>query len=381
MKMTIAVLGLCCVAGAAHAASDPGKLTGDLLKAAGKGDLVKVRALMQSGASVNAQDKDGHTALLRTAQEGRAEVARALLESEADPNLTDKDGKTPLWEAARHEKADVVALLLQHKANVELADKDGDTPLLQAVQKGNASVVEQLLAAGANSRVRGKTGATVLMAAASGGQAEILRTILKRGGDVDELDNDGESALFYAARKGRGVDTLLEAHARVDRLSRSHLTPLMAAAQGGQSEAARALLQAGAQPDLRNDLDKNWTALMYAAKGGASTVVEVLAEAGAHVNAEDTNHDLPIHIAAHQSSGSTVRALVSHGSDVNRRSGSDRKTPLEIAVEGNDRDIASALVDGGACVTPAMTDHATAKKDEKMIAILSAGSGRGCRKP
>ena len=106
-----------------------------------------------------------------------------------------------------------------------------------------------------------------------------------------------------------------------------------------------------------------------------------LAGAGAHVNAEDRAGDTPMHIAARVSNAAVVRALLEHGSDVNRHSGIDRKTPLEIAVEANDRDVAAALVEGGACVTRAMREHAEAKKDEKMIAILEEGHRRDCRRP
>jgi uncharacterized protein len=145
----------------------------------------------------------------------------------------------------------------------------------------------------------------------------------------------------------------------------------MAAAVAGRPEAVRALLRAGAQPDLRNQDDHDWTAIMYAAKGSSSAVIDELADGGAAVNAEDETHDLPIHIAARFSNGSVVHALLVHGSAVNRRSGSDGKTPLEIAVEAGDRDVAAQLLDGRACVTAGMRDHAARKKDEKMIALLS----------
>jgi ankyrin repeat protein len=167
----------------------------------------------------------------------------------------------------------------------------------------------------------------------------------------------------------------------VDHFSRAGLTPLMVAAQASSGSAVRALLEAGAQPDVRNAQDKNWTALMYAVKASSSTVVGDLAGAGAFVNAEDRAGDTPMHMAARVSNASVVRTLLEHGSDVNRHSGIDRKTPLEIAVDENDRDVAAALVEGGACVTDAMREHAEAKKNEKMIAILAEGDRRDCRRP
>jgi hypothetical protein len=73
-------------------------------------------------------------------------------------------------------------------------------------------------------------------------------------------------------------------------------------------------------------------------------------------------------------------ALLSHGSNANWHSGADHKTTLQIAVDENDRDVASALVDGGACVTEAMRERTAAKKNEKMIVILDGGRG-SCHEP
>ena len=221
------------------------------------------------------------------------------------------------------------------------------------------------------------------MAAASGGSAPLVQRVLKLSREVDAEDADGETALFYAARRGKAdaVEVLVAAHPRVDHVSRGGFTPLMRAAQASASGAVRALLEAGALPDLRNAQDKNWTALMYAVKASSSSAVADLAGGGAFVNGEDRAGDTPMHIAARVSNASVVRALLEHGSDVNRHSGIDRKTPLEIAVEANDRDVAAALVEGGACVTRAMRERAEAKKDEKMIAILADGDRRDCRRP
>src|SRR5262249_30640309 len=108
-KVRLAVVWLVALASPLWAGS-PGE---DLVKAGKKGALPKPRQLLDRGASVNAKDGDGHTALLRAAQEGHAEMARLLLDAGADPNLTDKDHKTALWEAARHDEVDIVALLIQ----------------------------------------------------------------------------------------------------------------------------------------------------------------------------------------------------------------------------------------------------------------------------
>jgi ankyrin repeat-rich membrane spanning protein len=100
---SVAVAGL--LGGSARVqAGGPGE---ELIKAARKGDRGKAASLLQQGVPVDAQDKDG---------------------------------KTALWEASRHDHGEIVALLLEHDAQVDLASKDGETPLLQAHRQGETRV-------------------------------------------------------------------------------------------------------------------------------------------------------------------------------------------------------------------------------------------------
>src|SRR6185436_7679562 len=88
-----ALVSLFVLVARAGGAADPAKLGEDMIKAAAKGDLAKVQALLGQGAGVNSRDKDGRTALLRASQEGRTAVVQALLAASADPNLADEDHK------------------------------------------------------------------------------------------------------------------------------------------------------------------------------------------------------------------------------------------------------------------------------------------------
>jgi ankyrin repeat protein len=343
----IVVTGL--IAPAARAAQKPGE---DLIKAAKKGDVAKLRALLQQGVPVDTQDGDG---------------------------------KTPLWEAARHDKADVVAVLIEAKANLNLPDKDGATPLLVAASRDDSKVLSMLLSAGADTTVRGPSGVTLLMAASSGGHTDLIGKLLQTGGKVNEEDASGETALHYAARQGRGqtIRALVDAHGDVDHPSHAGMTPLMLAAAGGRSDAVDALLGAGAHPNISNTRDKGWTAIMYAAgsNSATSTVIDSLGSHGALVNVQDTAGDQPIHVAARAGQTALVGALIDHGAHVNERGGPDRRSPLEIAVERDDRGTAEMLLDHHACVTGQARDTAAKKKSEKMVALLESHSKDACNVP
>ena len=65
-------------------------------RAAQGGDLAAVMDLLGQGASVDAPDRHGFTALARAAQHDRLDLTRLLLDAGADPNAPCKWGLTPL---------------------------------------------------------------------------------------------------------------------------------------------------------------------------------------------------------------------------------------------------------------------------------------------
>ena len=64
----------------------------DWLAAAKKGDTTRVEALLKAGAELEAQDRDGRTALMLAAQYGRADTVRLLLAKGANAGARDKRG-------------------------------------------------------------------------------------------------------------------------------------------------------------------------------------------------------------------------------------------------------------------------------------------------
>ncbi|TMW69735.1 hypothetical protein Poli38472_001891 [Pythium oligandrum] len=115
-----------------------------LIEAAGKGDLSRVKKLLEKGADVNALDKYGRTALHLASFYGHSDVVGLLLGHVAcDVNALDKvrvlvsamlGGQTALHYASSSGHSDVVRLLLGHGANPNLQNKDGETPLALCFQ-------------------------------------------------------------------------------------------------------------------------------------------------------------------------------------------------------------------------------------------------------
>jgi hypothetical protein len=85
-----------------------------------------IRLLVDAGATID--PAGGETPLLFGARWSRFAAARALLESGANANYQDKSGKTSLhYMLKKRSDATYVRLFLQHGARVDLPDRDGVT--------------------------------------------------------------------------------------------------------------------------------------------------------------------------------------------------------------------------------------------------------------
>ncbi len=128
------------------------------------------------------------------------------------------------------------------------------TSLVFAVQTGDLEAVQAALA-GSSADARDSRGRTALMLAADRGDLATVRALLDAGASPNRRTPDREeTALHLLARKGGSQEVareLLSRRVRYDRPDRFGWTPLMVAARFGRGELVAALVQAGAEPDLR----------------------------------------------------------------------------------------------------------------------------------
>jgi hypothetical protein len=99
--------------------------TQTLMTAAHQRDIAAVKAFLNTGADVNAKDKDGHTVLMMAVkysafgQEKGVEqykIVQLLVEKGADVNAKQKDGFTALKYAKKNNSAQVIKILKQNGA-------------------------------------------------------------------------------------------------------------------------------------------------------------------------------------------------------------------------------------------------------------------------
>ena len=161
-----------------------------LMIAAEKGHINAVTSLVECGANVDLQDKDGQTALHHAMQSPQAsicEVLSCLIKNGADVNAHTFHIETPLMLASRDGHVNVVTFLIKHGADVDLQHKDGDTALHYAASFSDVfpEIVETLLNLGA-SHMCNHQGLTPLHQASITGNTAVVKCLIERPGITRE---------------------------------------------------------------------------------------------------------------------------------------------------------------------------------------------------
>ncbi|KDQ16789.1 hypothetical protein BOTBODRAFT_621429, partial [Botryobasidium botryosum FD-172 SS1] len=226
-------------------------------------------------------------------------MVRLLIDLGASVHARDRDGRQPLHLAAYHQMAstidnsslarsELMRLLLDTGAELDAKDSLGDTPLSLASHEGLSSSFKVLLGAGANPSWHEEhqccTFQFVLAFLSNSDEAGAVTALLREGSDdVNARDKDGHTLLDRAARLGfpAAVKALLDAGADPNISGRS--TPLHFAAvlmeHPDDEEAVLALCNAGADVDAVDV--KGYTPLHYAAWRGSPSAVQLLLGRGA----------------------------------------------------------------------------------------------------
>jgi DivIVA domain-containing protein len=149
------------------------------------------------------------------------------------------------------------------------------------------------------------------------------------------------------------VEEILASGASPDAANPKGETPLMVAAYHGDSKIARALLEAGADPNIK---EKEWgvTALMYASFKGNLTIVEMLLNKKADPDIRNREGWTALMCAAFDGHPKTVQLLIKKGADPYLKT-VDGWTAYELALL-TDRDLTVKAMEN-AGVTPEKIDE------------------------
>jgi len=276
-------------------------------------------------------------------------VERLLSSGSCGDAKTGERQLTPLHAAAIYGSESTLKLLLKANFNVDSFDIDGTTPLIDAAEADYSKLVTLLLAGGASVNIRGRNGTTALHHAAANGNVTMVTELLQKGAEVDSITSEGWSfrtSLHVAAENDflEILELLIEKGADIDKRGPDGFTALLLACSSGSRACLQHLLKAGAQTDLRTDMDT--TCFHVAAANGHSEILEILFNECIDrdfVNSADNDGDTPLMSALRNGKKVEAQLLLDHGAPVNTLNKSGQSA-LQIAMEQEYPDIAELLV-------------------------------------
>ncbi|MEO7938043.1 MAG: ankyrin repeat domain-containing protein [Burkholderiaceae bacterium] len=177
--------------------------------------------------------------------------------------------------AVRSDNGGEIATLIRQGFDANVRDAKGEHALHLATRDNAAKAIAALLRWDKiDVEPRNKVDESPLMLACLGGYIDTVKLLIDRGADVNKT---GWAPLHYAATRGHldVMRLLLDRNAYIDAASPNGTTPLMMAAHYGTPTAVKLLLEAGADPLLKNE--QNLTAIDFAQRANRTESAEIIA--------------------------------------------------------------------------------------------------------
>jgi ankyrin repeat protein len=258
-------------------------------------------------AAVSLSASPGGASLVEAAKKADQQAVRTLLKSQpGDVNTPSADGTTALHWAVHRDDLEMVDALLASGANVKAANRYGVQPLSLAAENGNAAMIDRLLKAGADPNTAMPEGETVLMTAARTGKVDAIKTLLAHGATVNARDSfRGETALMWAAARNNADAIRMLIEFGADANIRTNNPPRAAVKNSDSGNTFSSAPPTG------------FTAFMFAVRAGKLDAAKALLEAGANVNDTVSDGESALVVAAANANWELASFLLDKGADPN----------------------------------------------------------------
>lgn len=349
----------------------------------GHAEVAKI--LLEKGADIEA-NSHMYTPLMLAVSEGHLDIAKLLLDNGAKPNVSLVTGKTPLMMASEKGDVDMIALLLKRRAHINartpsdldipqnnytalhFAEENGHLKAIEllcqygavsdfttrkltnkfllAIKTGNIEQMQALLDQGLdiNAISLEKTGQNenALMLAAQDLNIDLIQFLLKNGADIHAKDIHGCNALAYAFL------SYMDTRKKIKQTNSHNIDELTFSVFHA---VVKELLQAGANINDTFAPDKSFF-LVLAMRSNDVPFFDLIMQSGVRVDmpirgSSKKYWQTPLHIAIKMGNIYFVKELIKQYANINKV-GEDEKSPLRIAIQNKQSEIAKLLIEEGA---------------------------------
>jgi hypothetical protein len=339
------------------------------------GNVAEVRIWMLTPRTLSARDGLGNTALHHAAQWQFDRWIYLMVQLGANTEAVNATGEPPLFIAAKHNSPSTVRALVLSDARIDSRDRLGNTALHAAVHWNARNSAEALINLGLDIDSHAFNGKTALHDSISLGVVEIEILLLSHGANVEARDTNGNTPFMEAVMAGypQSMRRLVDRGADFNTRNFRGDTPLHMAAAMQRIDTATLLLAWGASIHARNSIER--TPFQNAL--GASPYIARTLLAGDRILRTDDYGSSPLHIAIHERvPQETFITILNMGARISSLD-SDGKTPLRLAIDTDQWDLATILANAGSDIflrardgiTPA--DAAMAKSSPAINAVFS----------
>jgi len=258
-------------------------------------DLKMLEILITNGADIHTTGFFNGTLLHFAASEGAEDIVKYLLDHGLDVHARSINKETPLEWAMYRGQYQVIDTLVDHGAKVkDVFDIWGNSVMTAALLTNSMVSVQNLLQRGADVNEKNADGRTALHTAVSPANERInlamVKTLIDGGADVNAVMNDGVSVLMWAVKYADKdiVRLLLDKGAAVDPAGKEktvHFSVLHNALFSGNDAKADMIVDVATQVNFTDASGK--TPLMAAAEKGELNAVKKLINKKADIKAAD----------------------------------------------------------------------------------------------